>query len=172
MKTLRYSLRPGATLIRTYCTRIAENRVVEAQLTCVHDAICFFVAFSRTDFVSCGFANFFFSASTSAKNVASGFFALDMFHQSLIAFLFSSFPQLQQPQPSGYCGPFRGPPAARTHCLPAPTPHVGQATEDFCPSIGRFVFISCFRRSRASRAAAVVLSSSESRSHLAGSTFS
>jgi len=85
MKSLRRCTRPGATRARTHYTPIAENRVVEVQLTCVHDAICFFVAFSLTDFVSCGFANIFFSAATSAKNEASDFFSLGTFHRSLIA---------------------------------------------------------------------------------------
>jgi len=45
-----------------------------------------YFAFSLTDFVSCGFANFFFSKATSAKNAASDFFSLGTFHRSLIAF--------------------------------------------------------------------------------------
>jgi len=94
---------PGAARAHTYCTPFPKNRVIVTQQTCVHDAICFFVAFSLTDFVSCGFASFFFSAATSAKNAASDFLSLGTFHRSLIAFTFSSFPRLQQPQPSGYC---------------------------------------------------------------------
>jgi hypothetical protein len=68
-----------------YCTPILENAVAEAQLTRVHDAICFFVAFFLTDFVSCGFASIFFSQATSPKNAASDFFPLGMFHRNLIA---------------------------------------------------------------------------------------
>jgi hypothetical protein len=78
-------------------------RATRPQLTRAQDAICFFVAFSLTDFVSCGFASVFFSSANIAKNAASGFFSLGMFHQSLIASYLSSFPPLPQPQPSGCC---------------------------------------------------------------------
>lgn len=145
-------LRPGRP-----STPIPESRVAEAQLTRVHAEICRFVAFSLTDFVSCGVARIFFSRATSPKNAASGFFPLGMFHRNLIAFLAlffstaSAAAAFQSP-----CGPFRGPPAARTHGFPAATPHVGQATEDCCLSVGCFVFISCFHRSRAWFGSAVV----------------
>jgi|HubBroStandDraft_6_1064221.scaffolds.fasta_scaffold07392_10 hypothetical protein len=76
MKSLRGSVRRSAARAHTYCTPIAENRVVEPQLTCVHDAICFFVAFSLTDFVTCGFASCFFTLATSSKNAVPGFFSL------------------------------------------------------------------------------------------------
>ena len=64
-----------------------KNRVIATQKTFVHDAICLFVAFSLTDFVSCGFANFFLTLATSAKNAGSDFFALGTFHHSLITSL-------------------------------------------------------------------------------------
>jgi hypothetical protein len=80
-----YRIRPDAACAHTYCAPIPENRVIATQQTCVHDAICFFVAFSLTDFVTCGFASFFLTLATSAKNAASDFFSLGTFHRSLIA---------------------------------------------------------------------------------------
>src|ERR1700676_145046 len=43
------------------------------------------------------------------------------------------------------CGSFREPPATRTHCFPAATPHVGQGTADSPFRVRCFVFNSCLR---------------------------
>jgi hypothetical protein len=98
-----------------------ENRVIATQKAFVHDAICFFVAFSLTDFVSWGFISFLLTLATSAKNAASDFFSLSTIHHSLIISLVLSFPQLQQPQPSDHRGVrFAGHQPERTR-LPADT---------------------------------------------------
>lgn len=134
-------LRPGRP-----STPIPENPVAAAQLTCVHDAICFFVAFSLTDFVSCGVASILFSRATSPKNAAFGFFPLGMFRQNSIAFLVLFFSTASAAAAFRFPrGPFRGPPGARTHGFPAATPHVGQATEYGCLRVSCFVLIPCFR---------------------------
>jgi hypothetical protein len=39
------------------------------------------------------------------------------------------------------CGSFRGAPATRTHRFPTPTPHVGQASEDFSFDVSCFILL-------------------------------
>jgi len=85
---------------------LQEKRAVEAQLACVHDAICFLVACSRTDFVSCGLRSSFFSEASSARKAASEFLSFTTFHRSLIAFHF--VPALLGPRASAVLLPKAG----------------------------------------------------------------
>ena len=100
----------------------------------------FFVAFSLTDLVSCGFAFPFFSRVTSTKNATPKFFFWALSREPYRLVLFVSTASVAASFRSG-CGSFRRPPATRTHRFPTPTPHVGQATEVFSFAVSCFILI-------------------------------